>query len=263
MDGSMIIVTYHAVGDRNSPECVTAAQLRSDLDGLRDAGFSFVSLDRCAGWLEGGIPPAGRSVAVTFDDGYASVASLAAPILAGRGIPFTVFAIAGRIGGDNQWPGQWRSIPRMPLMDEVQLRAVVDAGGAIGCHSWTHAALPSLDAARLRREVVDARHRLEDLTGSAIEHYAYPYGFRGAREIAMVRDHYRAGVNAYPAVVRDTDRRYDLNRIDCHDLRVALRLRLVRQPVLQPYLGFRRTLRAMRRRLEGTGTPRLSGACIT
>lgn len=44
-----------------------------------------------------------RRIAITFDDGYADNASVAAPLLAGAGLPATWFITAGKLGGRRFW----------------------------------------------------------------------------------------------------------------------------------------------------------------
>ena len=127
---AVLIVNYHAIGPERSPISCTLEELRSDICGLRDAGFEFVTLDQCADWLEGRAASA-RAAAITFDDGYASVATRAVPFLAGERVPCAVFVIAGRLGGDNRWPGQWKSVPTLPLVDRAMIAEmeVVGKGG--------------------------------------------------------------------------------------------------------------------------------------
>ncbi len=233
------------VAERSAISC-TPEELASDLRRLRQAGFTFVTLDECADWLDGtrSIPP--HPVAVTFDDAYASVASNALPILAAEQVPCTVFVIAGRLGQDNQWPGQWASVPRLPLVDRGGLNEMVAAGVCIGAHTFSHPVLTGLDTLALRREVVDAGSALEDLVGGPVHHFAYPYGLRGQRERDLARERYRLALCAAPATVSASTDRWDVPRLDAHDLRLALRLRLTGERSLSPYLATRRVLRACR-----------------
>jgi len=46
----------------------------------------------------------------------------------------------------------------------------------IGAHGWTHSRLADLPPAARRREIGDARRRLEELTGCPVTSFAYPYG---------------------------------------------------------------------------------------
>jgi peptidoglycan/xylan/chitin deacetylase (PgdA/CDA1 family) len=249
----MLILAYHAIGDEASPVTTTVAQLQSDLMALRQAGYEFQALDDCADWLDGKRSMPARSVAVTFDDGYQSVARVALPLLIDLDVPATVFVVAGRLGADNGWPGQWRSVPRMPLMNVPDIREAISAGMVVGAHAWTHTALPDLDERELAREVHEAGDRLEQISGVEVRHFAYPYGRRGARELAAVARRYRTAVSATTGLVAPGASRYDLPRLDAHDIRVARWLRLLAPGNLGPYLAVRRSLRGFRRRVEGAG----------
>jgi peptidoglycan/xylan/chitin deacetylase (PgdA/CDA1 family) len=246
----VLIVTYHAIEGSSSPVCCTASQFEADLDALSNAAFTFVSLDACAEWLSGlrQLPP--RSIAVTFDDAYASVVTTALPVLTRLRVPATVFVIGERIGRDNQWPGQWKSIPPMRLADVGQLKEAIAAGMTIGSHSWSHAVLPQLDPSALQTEVEESAARLEQLLEAPVRHFAYPYGIRGTREIATAGRRYRTAVNADPRQVLAISDPHDLCRVDAHDLRIALRLKLVHLAAMQPYLALRRTFRHARRGFE-------------
>ena len=246
----LLIVTYHAIEGPSSPVCCPPAQLDADLAALIDAGFTFVSLDECADWLAGTRSLPARSIAVTFDDAYASVVLNALPVLTRRRVPATIFVIGDRVGGDNQWPGQWKSIPSMPLASVGQLKAAIAAGVTIGSHSWSHAMLTRLGPDALRSELEESAARLEQMFGVSIHHFAYPYGVRGPREVAAARLRYRTAVNTEARAVEPECDPLDVWRIDCHDLRFALRMRLTDDATLQPYLALRRTVRGARRRLE-------------
>lgn len=246
----MLIVTYHAVAGPASPVCCPPDQLEADLRALQAARFTFVSLDDCADWLAGRRELPSRSIAVTFDDAYESVILNALPILTRYSVAATIFVIGERIGGDNRWPGQWKSIPPMRLASLGQLKDAVAAGTVIGSHSWSHPVLSALDDSALASEVGDSARKLEDVLGAPIRHFAYPYGIRGRREIEAAGRGYRTAVNAEPRPVRRGADAHDLCRLDCHDLRFALSLKLFDDTTVSPYLAFRRTLRGGRRRLE-------------
>jgi peptidoglycan/xylan/chitin deacetylase (PgdA/CDA1 family)/SAM-dependent methyltransferase len=164
-----LVLTYHQVG-RRSPDPlrvgVPAELFAAQMDQLRRA-WNPVSLDALVDGLAQGILPR-RSVAVTFDDGYASVLSSAIPVLERFRIPTTVFLSSGYMDGKREFwwdelqrivweskvePARWKGMP-----DEIRMRMVegmprVDAFGIL------HYALRSLapeavDAqmVRIRRE---------------------------------------------------------------------------------------------------------------
>lgn len=243
---SLLIVTYHALGARASRVVVPPRRLEHDLLALRDAGYAFVSLDQVADWIAGRCPLPARAAAVTFDDGYASIAASALPVLQRLHARATVFVLAGRLGGDNQWPGQPRGVPSMPLLDSAGLRGLAAAGVAIASHSATHARLPGLDDGAARTEVIESADRLEDVLQVPVRHFAYPYGERGPREIELARQRYDTAASADARLVAGGGDPHDLPRIDAHDLHVAVRLRLLDPVRLVPYLAARRALRRLR-----------------
>lgn len=120
-------------------------------------------------------PTAGKSVAITFDDGCETDLTAAAPILQQHAFNATFYITAGFL---NQ-PG---------YMTPKQLQQLSDLGFEIGCHSMTHAYLDDLDAAGLQREMVEAAKRLEDIIGRKIIHFSCPGGRYNDRVIAMARE---------------------------------------------------------------------------
>ncbi|TXS89792.1 polysaccharide deacetylase family protein [Parahaliea aestuarii] len=64
--------------------------------------FSPLPLDEAVTRLQEGTLPQ-RAVCVTFDDGYADNARLAAPVLASTGVPATVFVACGFLDGGLMW----------------------------------------------------------------------------------------------------------------------------------------------------------------
>ncbi len=68
------------------------------------------------------------------------------------------------------------------------IRKAVRGGLDLGVHTATHRALPRLNDAELRSEMVDSRETLADRSGVLAEFFAYPYGLWDQR----VRDAARA-----------------------------------------------------------------------
>ena len=70
---------------------------------------------------------------------------------------------------------QQAKLGRPMTRDEVRLIAA-DQLMTIGAHTVTHPLLSSLPVATCRREIVDSKLVCEDLAGSAVTSFAYPYG---------------------------------------------------------------------------------------
>lgn len=118
-----------------------------------------------------------------------------------------------------EWAGR-DGTPRTRLLscDEVRRLAAFDQV-TIGGHTVHHPALPSLSASERIREIVDNRRYLQNTTGHAVEHFAYPYG-RHCRASAAAVAHagYRTAVTTHDApVVRRSDA-FALPRLQVPDL---------------------------------------------
>jgi peptidoglycan/xylan/chitin deacetylase (PgdA/CDA1 family) len=173
---------YHSVGDTEPDPhnvVVTPTTLERQLSGLRRRGLRGVSIaELLKAPLRRGL------VGLTFDDGYADFATTAVPILRRHGFTATVYVLAGRLGGSNDWD----TGPRRPLLSAAQVREVAEAGMEVGSHGLRHVRLPALDAAGLAAEVSGSRRELGELLGTEVTGFAYPYDLLGAREVAAVRE---------------------------------------------------------------------------
>jgi peptidoglycan/xylan/chitin deacetylase (PgdA/CDA1 family) len=193
----VLVLCYHAVSaDWPSDLAVTPARLRAQLAHLVDRGYAGTTFTAAVT-----DPPARRTLAITFDDGYRSVLDVAFPLLQRLGLPATVFVPTAWVGHDGpmRWPGidAW---PAGPWAHELcplgwpDLRRLADAGWEIGAHSRTHPRLTGVDEAGLRAELLGAREDCEAGIGRACTSVAYPYGDVDARVVAAARESgYRAG----------------------------------------------------------------------
>src|SRR5471030_3000425 len=85
---------------------VTREWLEPRLQYLVENGYRTVACDEIARFVVGGVRPVSRSVALTFDDAWASAWSVARPLLEQYGLRAILFAIPARIddsGGDSRF----------------------------------------------------------------------------------------------------------------------------------------------------------------
>jgi peptidoglycan/xylan/chitin deacetylase (PgdA/CDA1 family) len=180
-----LVYMYHSVTPYEiDPYLVTVSPLRFEqqLRWLRRRGLKGVCMrDLLAARRTGS---AGGLVGLTFDDGYADFASYAVPILERHGFSATVFPIAGRLGGDNEWDPDG---PRKPLMTAQQVRQVADLGMEVGSHGLWHVSLVSVSDSELARELRGSRAALQEISGQEVAGFCYPYGHIDDRVVAAVR----------------------------------------------------------------------------
>ncbi len=186
------ILLYHSVAEDVVDEIlqVNPGTILRHLDWCRDHGYEAAPL---ADVLS---DPAGKRVAVTFDDGFASF-RLAWPGLRARGIRPTVFVCPGRVGGENDWASPSRVRER--LLDATAIRGLSAEGVSFGCHGWDHRPF-------LRREM---RVMDEDLArceewflrelDSRPSTFAWPFGRFDADAIRAVSRYHDYAVAASPA----------------------------------------------------------------
>ncbi|MEU9999770.1 polysaccharide deacetylase family protein [Streptomyces sp. NPDC050848] len=180
------VVMYHSIADpTDDPYRVTVSPVRfaRQLHWLRDRGLRGVSVrELLAARAEGS---AKGLVGLTFDDGYADFVESALPLLRRHDFTATVYVLPGRIGGENAWDGNG---PRKPLLSEDGILRVAEAGMEIGSHGLRHVSLPTLDAETLAHETRRSRELLEEITGSTVDGFCYPYGDVDDRAVRAVRE---------------------------------------------------------------------------
>lgn len=119
--------------------------------------------------------PAGKSVAITFDDGCETDLTGAAPVLKECGFNATFYITVAFLG-------------RTGYMSVAQLRMLSEHGFEIGCHSMTHAYLDDISAQGLRYELSDAKHELENIVGKRVDHFSCPGGRFNHRVLDVARE---------------------------------------------------------------------------
>lgn len=79
----------------------------------------------------------------------------------------------------------------------------------IGSHTVNHSNLFRLHDEEVFNELKHSRERLEEELGHEVEHFAFPYGFFGEREVALCRKcNYKTAASVSPGFVGDTMREY-------------------------------------------------------
>jgi peptidoglycan/xylan/chitin deacetylase (PgdA/CDA1 family) len=235
-----LILTYHAIEPGPAPLCLEPELFASHLDLLVSSGARAVGVSELGAAIRAGGPQE-RTVAITFDDGFASVTTTAAPMLLDRGLRATVYCVAGHLGGTNDWPSAHAGGYSSPLATAEELRSIAGRGLEIGSHGTTHAPLTSEDRELLEREIVDSRSALETALDAPVESFAYPYG-AGPSSVArrLVSQTYTTACTTRLAPLDGPADVHALPRIDAHYLRSPSLLRRALDGSLGPYLLARR-----------------------
>lgn len=168
------VLMYHSISSSTLPDPhrvrVHPGRLDAHLRLLRRLGLRGVSLRELLRAQEQG--EAVGLVGLTFDDGYIDFLQHAVPVLDRHRMTGTLYVVAGRLGGRNEWDDG----PRLDLVDAEDVRAVASAGHEIGSHTLRHVRLAGADASVLAEEVGGSRRVLEDVLQAEVPGFCYPWG---------------------------------------------------------------------------------------
>ncbi len=109
-------------------------------------------------------------LALTFDDGMASVLANALPVLRHHGIPATAFVVTG--WADGQIPDSVKRI----VLDWRGVSALQDGGMTLASHSVSHSDFGRLEPGEARRELEVSRDRMRQVLGVETSEFAIPLG---------------------------------------------------------------------------------------
>jgi peptidoglycan/xylan/chitin deacetylase (PgdA/CDA1 family) len=184
-----IILLYHAFtrpGERRSRYVVSARRFGGQLRWLKWRRYNVISLrSYLASRTEYLVPPA-RSVVITIDDGYADNVAVAKPILDRFGFPATVFVVTAA-GQSNGWSPAEPALAERPLVPLSELPKV-DGTFDFGAHTRSHVRLDEVGPALARSEILDSKRDLEQMLGTNVASFAYPYGAYDASARDVVRE---------------------------------------------------------------------------
>ncbi len=186
-DGGITILSYHSLDDYGTGISVPPRLFEVQMATLAAEGCPTLTMAQVAEHLRTRRPFPPRAMAITFDDGFASVGTIAAPILARYGLTATVYAISGMIGQRTQWTAYGAALPALPLLDWPALKALQAGGIEIGAHTITHGFLTRYSPADLQRELQEPRAMLERELGQPVRAFAYPQGDYNAAVVAATR----------------------------------------------------------------------------
>jgi peptidoglycan/xylan/chitin deacetylase (PgdA/CDA1 family) len=162
------VLGYHSISDEPWDGTLRWSVSPGDFDEqmalLRERGRTPLTVGHYVDMLRGRVPLPSRPVVVTFDDGFADLATAGLPVLRRYNVCATAYVITARIGV-------------RPALDRAQLTDLHEAGVEIGSHSDTHQPLDCLAPAALRHETAVSRARLEAWLQVAVTSFAYPYGY--------------------------------------------------------------------------------------
>lgn len=241
--GLRAVLTYHSIDRSGSPISVTPEAFRAHIEWLASSDVAVVNLSELFA-----LPEGENGVAITFDDGFKSVATEAAAILAAHAFPATVFVVTRHVGKDNRWHGtDDAGIPVFPVLGWSELERLRAAGFVIGSHSRSHRDLSRCPSSELDGELGGAADDIEQALEVRPCEFAYPYGSVGTAAASRVAQWYDIGcTTAYQVVEHEVDR-LRTPRLDAWYFRDIGRLPRWGSPAMRRGILVRHALRRLRR----------------
>ena len=215
-----LVLMYHRIGiSLNAWErkyCVSPNQFVKHMKALAHAGYQACSLDAFMAWMNGIADLPDRAFLLTFDDGYQSLYTHVAPVLAKLGWPVTVFLVSSLIGKTDVWCQAENPDERSyPLISASEIRELAECGFTFQSHTWSHADLTTLSDEALDRELTGSRESLEALLGKPVRFLAYPYGRHNDHVVEMTRAAgYFAAFSVRPGFNRRGQDFFRIRRLD-------------------------------------------------
>jgi peptidoglycan/xylan/chitin deacetylase (PgdA/CDA1 family) len=176
LDQAAVVVAFHSV----TRDLTDGALRCSERDFEKYCGFfarhmRVEALTDFIARLKNGESARG-ALCVTFDDGYADNAEIAAPILAKWRLPAVFYVATDFIGSATQTFWDVKAGLKSRWMTWEQVRALAAAGHEIGAHTISHADLSRLGPEQIKAELAGSRAAIAAKSGAEPVHFAVPFG---------------------------------------------------------------------------------------
>jgi len=180
-----LVLCYHAISPHwEAALSVTPAAFARQIAYVIGHGWTPVTFAQAATGAT-----SRRTVAITFDDAFASVKRYALPVLERYEAPATVFAPTSYLDSSSPlaWDGtsHWLATSHAAELEAMSwddLRGLADRGWEIGSHTVSHPHLTRLEPGRLAEELAVSRRVVQERVGCPCNTIAFPYGDAGERE---------------------------------------------------------------------------------
>lgn len=201
----VVVLCYHSLSDTwPDPLAVRPSVFEAQLEWALQRGYTPATFAQAV--LE---PPAPKTFAVTFDDGWRSVQEIAWPIMQRLGVMGTVFvstaytdvASTERRRGPvlDQYAGTEHEHELYTLPWE-NLHELDEDGWEVASHSVHHPLLTTLDDETLAHELTESRRRLTEEFGRECLTLAYPTGDHDDRVVRFAREAGYGAAGTLPTV---------------------------------------------------------------
>lgn len=164
---AVTVLAYHSVmreaTQKNAPYSISETVFIEQMEYLREAGYSVVTMDDAILGLEGKKLLPTKPLVITFDDGYKDNFYIAWPILQRFDYPATIFVATSLIATDG-------------FMTWQDIEAAYKAGILFSSHTVSHKALADLSDGQIIFELKQSKLLFDENVDINIKYLAYPFG---------------------------------------------------------------------------------------
>jgi peptidoglycan/xylan/chitin deacetylase (PgdA/CDA1 family) len=212
------ILTFHDIDERPSVISISPDVFQRIMKRLTEAGYVSISLSKIAECVGKAQPFPDRALGITFDDGFRSVYDKAFPVLQEYGMSATVFLTVGA-GTNGSAQDRLPSYIGREMLRWPEIREMARGGIDFGGHTQTHPDLTRLPMDRAHEEICAGKSVIEDVLGSPVTAFAYPFGYHDARIREIVRKYYACACSGRLGMARTTSDPFALERVDMYYFR--------------------------------------------
>jgi peptidoglycan/xylan/chitin deacetylase (PgdA/CDA1 family) len=207
-----IILGYHGI-EPNHPLCINPEIFKEQMIYIKE-NFSVVPIEIIVS--NSGIESKSNLISVTFDDAYLNFRIHALKVLNDLKIPATVFVPTEFIGSSNKWDVSRKEL-QLKIMSRRDLKEVALYGVKIGSHTKRHLRLKKQSTNVIKEEVNQSKNELEEILGSKVLTFAYPYGGVSDydyRAVSAIQEAgYHSAVTTCFGRFNNYENRYELKRV--------------------------------------------------
>jgi peptidoglycan/xylan/chitin deacetylase (PgdA/CDA1 family) len=198
------VLNYHQINDiDHNPLTLSASEFEAQIKYLSKEGYTAITPDQLADYLESGteLPP--KPILITFDDGYKDNYQVAYPILQKYSFTATIFVISDFANTYDRY------------LTWDQIKEMSNQGFSFESHTLSHVTLTNVaDDNELRKQLTKSKEALEWRLGKKVEYLAYPCGKYDQRVIdATKAAGYRGAFTINLGRDKTSSTAYYLNRI--------------------------------------------------
>lgn len=190
----MPFIMYHRFIKDDSEKGVHGTYMRVDmlekhLKLIKRMGYETITFKDLAekGFIHR-LTPGKKFIMITVDDGYLDNYELLLPLLQKHNMKAVIYIVTGE--NHNRWDVEDPKNPEkhVRLMDSQQLKLLIESGHVeLGGHTMTHPKLDQLSTEQQWHEIMENKRQLEEITGSPLLSFAYPYGIFNDKSIELVK----------------------------------------------------------------------------